>query len=68
MKTRVALLLALFSFCLISLSAAAKGQRLYPVQGPVAAQTPPPRFTAKLTNYLGTKRNISLVLANVESY
>jgi hypothetical protein len=44
------------------------GQRLYPVQGPAAAQTSPLLFTAKLTNYLGKSGKISLVQANGESF
>jgi len=42
------------------------GQRLYPVQGPAAGQTPPAIFTAKLTGTLSG--NITLVLANGEKF
>jgi len=42
------------------------GQRLYPVQGPAAAQAHPAEFTAKLP--LGKARKITLVQANGESF
>jgi hypothetical protein len=66
MKTK--LVLALSAFFVISASVAAVGQRLFPVQGPAAAQVPPPLFTAKLTNYLGKAGKISLQQVNGESF
>ena len=66
MKARFALIL--FSVCMASGCAAAFGQRLFPVQGPAAAQTPPPAFTAKLTNIYRQSGKITLVQANGESF
>jgi hypothetical protein len=68
MKTKFALVFGLLSVCLISGSAAAFGQRLYPVQGPAATQADPPVFTAKVTNYLGKSGIITLVQVNGESF
>jgi hypothetical protein len=47
MKTRIALIL--FSVCAISGSFDAFCERLYPVQGPLAGQTPPPMMNAKFS-------------------
>jgi hypothetical protein len=48
MKARLVVpLLALF-FCLIATSADAVGQKLYPVQGPLAEQKPQPVFTGQV--------------------
>ena len=66
MKARFALIL--FSVCMASGCTAAFGQRLFPVQGPAAAQTPPPAFTAKLTNIYRQSGKITLVQANGESF
>jgi hypothetical protein len=49
MKTRVALLFALSAVCLISECTAAFGQKLYPVSGPLAAQTPAPVFSGQIS-------------------
>jgi hypothetical protein len=57
---------ALLTVCLIYGSTAAFGQYLYPVQGPLAAQTPPPVYTAKLTGSPSFK--ISLVHITGESF
>src|ERR1017187_2757388 len=46
MKTR--LVLALLSVCMISGRVAAFGQKLYPVQGPLASQTTPPVFSGQM--------------------
>jgi hypothetical protein len=54
------------AFCIVAGGTAAKGQRLYPVQGPAAAQTQPAAFTAKLP--LGKARKITLIQANGESF
>ncbi|MGB9406333.1 MAG: hypothetical protein WCA89_02290 [Terracidiphilus sp.] len=65
MKTK--LVLFLLSLCIIAGCNPAFGQKLYPVQGPLAAQTPPQVFSAKLTG--GPKSGgISLVLTNGETF
>jgi hypothetical protein len=64
MKSKIALLIALSTACLISECTAAFGQTLYPVQGPLAAQMPPPVFTAQLTG--GNAGKISLHQVNGE--
>jgi len=46
MKTK--LVLALLSACMISGSITAFGQKLYPVQGPLASETPPPVFSGQI--------------------
>ena len=46
MKTKLAL--ALLSVFMISESGAALGQKLYPVQGPLASQTTPPVFSGQM--------------------
>jgi hypothetical protein len=46
MKTK--LVLSLLSVFLISASGAAFGQKLYPVQGPLASQTNPPVFSGQM--------------------
>ncbi len=60
MKSRLALLL----LCVFALSGCATA-RLYPVQGPLATQTPPPVYVAKMSGafYSGS---FSVVLANGE--
>jgi hypothetical protein len=61
MKTR-----ALFLFCaLLLLSGCYRVGRLYPVQGPFAAQTAPPIFAAKMTGAFNSG-NITVTLANGE--
>jgi hypothetical protein len=63
MRTRFATILGLFALCCFIPSTAAHAQRLYPVQGPATAQTPPPNFTAKLTS-----KTISLTQAGGETF
>ena len=46
MKTK--LVLALLSVCMVSGSVAAFGQKLYPVQGPLASLTTPPVFSGQI--------------------
>jgi hypothetical protein len=48
MKTK--LFLVLLCVCLVAGCAPAFGQKLYPVQGPLATQTPVPVFSAKVKN------------------
>jgi hypothetical protein len=67
MRTRFAFALALLALCLFVPSTAARAQRLYPVQGPATAQTPPPNFNAKLSNYLGKSGIITLTLAGADA-
>jgi hypothetical protein len=62
MKAR--LLLALLSICLIS-GCSVTG-RLYPVQGPLAQQTPPPIYNARLTGPPALA--FSTTLANGETF
>ncbi len=70
MKAKFALIL--LSVCMIAGSSSAFGQKLYPVSGPLAAQTPPPVFSAKLTGVASGSiydaGNISLELANGETF
>jgi hypothetical protein len=68
MRTRFAILIGLFALGLFAAPSAARAQRLYPVQGPATAQTPPPQFTAKLTNYLKLSGNITLSEAGGETF
>src|ERR1700691_646100 len=48
MKTLTWHVLALLGICMISGSVAAFGQKLYPVQGPLASQTTPPVFSGQM--------------------
>jgi hypothetical protein len=64
MKTGVSVLLALSCACL--LSGCYASLRLYPVRGPLAEQTPPQAFTAKLTAPPGL--TFSVALANGETF
>ena len=58
--------LALLSVCIIAGSAAAFAEALYPVQGPLAAQAPPPAMKA---TFHGTNSgSFSLVQANGETF
>jgi len=61
MKTRVVLLACAVLF----LSGCYRSGRLYPVQGPLAAQTDPPIFSARLTGALNSG-NMSVTLAGGE--
>jgi len=64
MKSRFVLFL--ICVCMIAGSAAAFSQQVYPVQGPLAAQTPPPVLTAKFSGTRSGK--VSLVQASGESF
>jgi len=68
MRTRFATMIGLFALCFFIPSTAAHAQRLYPVQGPATAQTPPPNFTAKLTNYLKNSGVITLTQDGGETF
>lgn len=48
MKTKAVLSVAAFWACLIASSGQAFAQKLYPVQGPLSEQTPPPVFSGKI--------------------
>lgn len=48
MKTNRVLSLAAFCVCIIAGSSYAFGQKLYPVQGPLAAETPQPVFAGQI--------------------
>jgi hypothetical protein len=64
MKTK--LVLALLSICVAAGSAPAFAETLYPVQGPLAAQAPPPVMKAA---FHGTSSgNFTLVQANGETF
>jgi len=63
MRTGFAIVPGLFALCFFVPSTAAHAQRLYPVQGPATAQTPPPSFTARLTS-----KTISLTQAGGETF
>jgi hypothetical protein len=64
MKAKSALVL--LGLCLIVRSAAASGETLYPVQGPMAAQAPPPVIKASFHG--SSSGSFSLVQANGESF
>jgi hypothetical protein len=68
MRIRFATILGLFALCFFVPSTSAHAQRLYPVQGPATAQTPPPSFNAKLTNYLKNSGVITLTQAGGEAF
>ncbi|MGB8845114.1 MAG: hypothetical protein WCC73_05520, partial [Terracidiphilus sp.] len=63
MRARFAITLGLLALCFFVPSTAAHAQRLYPVQGPAAAQIPPPNFNAKLS-----AKTISLTQAGGETF
>jgi hypothetical protein len=63
---KIKFVLVLLSVCAISGSIAASGETLYPVQGPLAAQAPPPVITAKFSGTMSGK--FSLVQAKGESF
>jgi hypothetical protein len=67
MRTRSAIVFALLALCSVA-PHVLRAQRLYPVLGPATAQTPPPNFNAKLSNYLGKSGNITLTQAGGESF
>jgi hypothetical protein len=67
------LALVLLAVSMSSAGVNAFGQRLYPVQGPLAAQTPPPVFSAKLKrplfgvgSHATSSGSITWILANDE--
>jgi hypothetical protein len=66
MRTRFAIIPGLLALCFIA-PHVLDAQRLYPVQGPATAQTPPPSFNAKLSNYLGKSGVITLTQAGGET-
>jgi hypothetical protein len=66
MRIRPATIASLAGLCLFVPSIAARAQRLYPVQGPATAQTPPLAFTAKLA--MSGARKITLTLAGGETF
>ena len=63
MRKRISLVLLIISASVMS--ACTRTARLYPVQGPLSAQTPTPVFFPKITG-LAYPSNISLVLSGVE--
>lgn len=62
MRTRFLIAIGLLALC-VSAPHALRAQRLYPVQGPATAQTPPPNFNAKLT-----AKTISLTQTGGETF
>jgi hypothetical protein len=63
---KVKLALALLIVCIVAGSAPACAETLYPVQGPLAAQAPPPIM--KATFHGTTSGNFSLVQTNGETF
>jgi hypothetical protein len=53
--------------CAIFLSGCERAAHLYPVQGPLAAQTPPPIYTGKITAVIDSG-SMSAVLANGQKF
>jgi hypothetical protein len=68
MRIRLATIAGVSALCLLIAASAAHAQRLYPVQGPATAQTPPPSFTVKIGSYLKTSGNIALTQAGGETF
>src|ERR1700735_1732887 len=62
MKARLAFVLSNLTFCPGAPCSSAHAQRLYPVQGPATAETPPQEFTAKLSNIGGKNGKVTLSL------
>lgn len=67
MRTRFLIAIGLLALC-VSAPHALRAQRLYPVLGPATAQTPPPNFNAKLSNYMGKSGIITLTVAGGENF
>ena len=65
MKARFDLVLVLSSACV--LSGCMRFAHLYPIQGPLAEQTPPPIYSAKLTGILNSG-GLSTKLGNGEEF
>jgi len=65
MKVRYALAVSLVSFC--TLSGCMRFAHLYPVQGPLAQQIPPPIYSAKLTGVINSG-GFTAKLANGEQF
>jgi hypothetical protein len=65
MKTKFVLALGFFSVCMIS--GCYRYVHLYPVQGPLAAQAPPPIYIAKMTGAFNSG-NLSVTLTNGEIF
>jgi len=65
MKMKLVPVLALLCVCV--LGGCTIPAQLYPVQGPLASQTPPPIFSAKITGGV-SPQTISTVLSNGETF
>jgi len=62
MKTKMIFALAGLCLCLSAGSSDAFGQKLYPVQGPLAAQTPPPVFSGQIRRPMFSAGPVFLLL------
>lgn len=69
MKDRFALVASLICFCVLCLtfSGCMRSAHLYPIQGPLAQQAPPPIYSAKMTGVLNSG-GITAKLANGEQF
>jgi hypothetical protein len=69
MKDRFTLTASLASLCVLSftLSGCMQFAHLYPIQGPLSQQTPPPIYSAKMTGVINSG-GITAKLANGEQY
>lgn len=65
MKVRFAF--AFFLVCVCAMSGCYRYAHLYPIQGPLASQAPPPVFTAKMTGAFNSG-SVSVTLANGEVF
>jgi hypothetical protein len=62
MKTKLVLSLAALCICVVSASGNALAQKLYPVQGPLAAQTPQPVFKGQVRRPVVSLGSVFLLL------
>ncbi|MGB6802024.1 MAG: hypothetical protein WBE31_07125, partial [Candidatus Sulfotelmatobacter sp.] len=62
MKIKLVLTLAALCICMVGASGNAFAQKLYPVQGPLAAQTPQPIFTGQVRRPMFSVGSVFLLL------
>src|SRR5580658_5627995 len=62
MKTKLVLSLATLCICILANSGSASAQKLYPVLGPLAAQTPQPVFKGQLRRPMFSVGSVFLLL------
>jgi hypothetical protein len=62
MKTKLVLSLAALCICIVAASGSASAQKLYPVLGPLAAQTPQPVFKGQIRRPVFSVGSVFLLL------